>query len=143
MCPKLIIAASVCACCLATAGCGENRDLKYREGSRLDKNLIVADNEAQIEANIAFREKHLIRAGQSKFAFYTGYPYRGLPTDVLYCYEQVGDGTWILRGLFPVTAWDFRRTTSGINNGVEFAAYSNSVDVLCNKEVIMTIKPQP
>lgn len=130
---------------LAIPAC-RNQDqeiLKTREGSRLDQRLIEARSMSEIETNLFFVEKKEVVAGRSRFLFYTSYPYRGMATTTIYCYEHVKTGNWILRGLLPITSWDYRETASGIHRDISFVANGDSVDLVCNEVPVFTIKPQP
>lgn len=142
---RLIWAGVTAMALLAIPACRKQgqETLKAREGSRLDQQLIEARSISEIETNLFFAEKKEVIAGRSRFLFYTSYPYRGIATTTIYCYEHVRTGNWILRGLLPITSWDYRETTSGIHREISFVANGDSIDLVCNEALIFTIKPQP
>ena len=145
MCARLIWVGVTAMALLVIPACRKQgqETLKARAGSRLDQQLIEARSISEIETNLFFVEKKEVIAGRSRFLFYTCFHYRGIATTTIYCYEHVKTGNWILRGLLPVTSWDYRETASGIHREIKFVANDDSADVFCNEVLIFTLKPQP
>ena len=107
-------------------------------GPVIGPDLLVADSMPTIEATLDFVEKREVAAEDSRFVFYTRFPYRGVGPRAVYCYEQIRPDVWFLRGFFPITMRTFQDLSS--KTEVSFLTNSNSVDVVGNGNVLFSIK---
>jgi hypothetical protein len=101
---------------------------------------------SSIEAQIDFFEKRQISAGSTKYLFYASSQQRYM-AKIIYCYEQVKTGLWkdrwILRGYLPISIWDWSNDNSGIRQDIDYVVKGDSVDLVYNGKVALTVNPLP
>jgi hypothetical protein len=110
--------------------------------SVISEQLLVAKSLSELEARLHYVQKTEVATEKGgTFVFYEQYPYRGVPSTVVHCYEQVRSNKWILRGYFPVATWNFDKLPNGRH--LEFQATSDgSVNLICNSNVLFVITSQ-
>jgi hypothetical protein len=128
---------------LGATGC---KNLKhYDSGAYIAYPFLVSKSAAEIEqkfyeCGFTSTSKQEVIAGSARFLFYTKNPYRGVPIDGVYCYEQIGVDRWILRGFFPINGLDFQGVNGKDTIEINYLIEGDSLNVVCNGTLLFSVK---
>ena len=142
MCSKLLGGLLVGILGFGRSSCAKRQDvITLGEGSFISQELIAVRSLSELETTLdVVNRKDIVTQEGVRFAFFEYYPYRGVPhADGVYCYEQVQDDVWILRGFFPVITWDFRSLSNRCY--LEYQVATNGeVNLIANSNVLFRIR---